>query len=198
MVNGEIALYGIFGIACAYSLFATYIQNRFGEREKNMKIQAEFKELNKQIEEAVKAKDKKRIDELSEKQNKMMPQVMGASFTQLKPLIIILPVLMIVPPVLMGVFDKFTIDLPFKLPVFITNLLNFELLFGDFNTWLNWRSHFGPIGWFWISVLISALLVGLFNKAREELKKRGVMTSSSQGGQHALGGVIDAGSKKQV
>ncbi len=198
MVDGTIALVAIFASALGYSLLATYIQNRFGEREKVLKIQKEFQEINKAIEKAIKEKDKKKVDELSERQNAMMPKVMGSSFTQLKPLIIILPLLIVIPMVLRAAFGEFTIDLPFKLPVFITNLFKFDLLFSNFDAWLNWRSHFGPIGWFWISVLISALIVGVANKVREELKKRSMIAGSSQGGQRAQEGVIDAKSEKQV
>lgn len=183
MVEPSIAAAAIGAIGLGYTLLATYVQRRFGQMDKVKKIQEEFKALNKEIEAAVKENNKAKIEELSNRQQAMMPSVMGASFTQLRPLIIIIPALIIISEALKILFAGFTIDLPFKLPVFITNLLDFGLMFGNFEQWLNWRSHFGPIGWFWVTVLAAGIVVSLATQGFDLLKKRGA---------------LDAGSKKQV
>ena len=137
-------------------------------------------ETDKEIEQAIKANDKKKLEELSNKQQAIMPQMTGIMFMQFRPLIIILAVLFILVPLIRSVFAGFLVELPFKIPVFITNLFKFDLLFSNFNQWLNWRSEFGPYGWFWISVLIAGFVVLGATQLWAFAKKRGVLNAIAE------------------
>ncbi|MEM2963572.1 MAG: EMC3/TMCO1 family protein [Candidatus Anstonellales archaeon] len=147
----------IFLSAFAYSLLSTYITRKFGNYKRIKEIQETFRAISKEINEASKSSDKNRLDEAIARQNAAMPLLWESMVLQIKPLIFLLPVLFIIPSLLRDNFPTFSIKLPFALPIFIQNLENFP----------NWRDTFGPVGWFWLSVIFSALLVSLALKIYE-------------------------------
>jgi len=108
---------------------------------------------------------------------------MEMSFSQMKPLILIIPALAILTPVLHDSFPRFAITLPFSLPIFVQQLgMLFDLsVLSDFNKFLNWRDTFGPVGWFWVSVLFfslgKSLLMAIYNKIKPAL---GFLPTSAQ------------------
>ncbi|OIO21712.1 hypothetical protein COV61_03675 [Candidatus Micrarchaeota archaeon CG11_big_fil_rev_8_21_14_0_20_47_5] len=157
----EYAVYIIFAIAFLYSILSTFITRKFGNYNRIKEIQKTFNEISKEMSDASKANDKLRTDVAMKRQQDAMPQLWESMFLQFKPLIIILPLLFILPPLLRDNFPGFTIELPFQIPVFIQNFEHFP----------NWRSLFGPVGWFWISVIICALFISLGMKVWEERQK---------------------------
>ncbi len=162
MFDSQTATYIIFACALVYSVFSTIVTRKFGNYKRIKEIQDTFNSLSKEMNEASKENNKAKLDEIIARQNAAMPMLWESTVLQLKPLLILLPILFILPGMLRDQFKEFIITLPFQLPVFIQNFENFP----------NWRDTFGPVGWFWVSVLFCALLVSAGVKAYEEYIKR--------------------------
>ena len=156
------AVYIIFAVSFCYSLFSTFVSRKFGKPERIKEIQKTFSSLSKELKEASKSQNKAQMDEVIARQNAAMPMLWESMVLQMKPLIIILPVLFIIPGLMRDNFQNFIIQLPIHLPIFIQNFENFP----------NWRDTFGPVGWFWISVILCAILISVSIKAYEKFAQR--------------------------
>jgi len=172
MFEGFDGVYVIFAIAALYYIGSQFVLNKLVDKEKIKKIQAESKRLQKEMSEATKANDEKRLSEISAEYEKFMHKMMEMSFMQLKPLIIIIPALMILTPFLTHNFKGFEIILPFPLPVIYDG---FPKLFSlDINGFLSgfpyWRNLFGPRGWFWVSVIGTSVSVSLIRAIYNKIK----------------------------
>lgn len=158
-MDNQTAMYAIAAIAIAYTVISTWIMQKIGNPNRVKEIQKESQRLSKAMGEAVKSKDDKRIDAINKEYEKFMPQMGEMMMLQFKPLIIILPIIFIITPIITSTFAGFAITLPFSLPIFIQNFEHFP----------NWRSLFGPIGWFWICVIFAGLAVSII---KSNLDKR--------------------------
>ncbi len=186
-MDNQTAMYAIALIGSAYALVSTVIYQKIGSPKRIKEIQAESSRLSKEMNQAIKSKDDKRIDSINKEYEKFMPQMGEMMMLQFKPLIIVIPLIFILTPVITSVFAGFTITLPFYLPIFLQRfdmLLNLSFL-GDFNTFLNWRALFGPIGWFWICVVFAGLAISIINSQldkRNSQKKEGKKEEGTEEG----------------
>ena len=151
MIDQQIAFYAILVIGVGYSLLSTFIIQKLGNPKKVKAIQEESTQLSKEMSAAVKAKDERRIEEINKRYEAYFPKMSELMILQMKPLIIIFPLLFLLAPLIRSTFSGFTIILPLYLPIFIQNLGNFP----------NWRNTFGPYGWFWLCVLVGGLAISL-------------------------------------
>lgn len=151
MLDYQISMYGIIAVGLGYTLLSTFIMQKLGNPKKVKEIQEESKTLSKEMQEAVKAKDEKRIEEINKRYEAYLPKMSELMILQMKPLIIIFPLLFLLTPIIKSTFAGFVITLPFSLPIFIQN----------FDKFPNWRDTFGPLGWFWIVVVFGGLAISL-------------------------------------
>jgi uncharacterized membrane protein (DUF106 family) len=142
------AFYVISAIGIMYAMISLAITKRFGNRERVKQIQNEMKEITNKQQAALKQNDTAELKRL-EAENARIPALLKESmFLQFKPLIFLLPFLLVLPAVARMLYPDFIITLPFQLPVFIQHFERFP----------NWRSEFGAVGWFWLAFLLASLL----------------------------------------
>ncbi len=173
-MDNQTAMYAIAAIGVAYALVSTFIYQKIGNPKRIKEIQAESSRLSKEMNAAIKSKDDKKIDSINKEYEKFFPQMGEMMMLQFKPLIIVLPLIFILTPIIKHTFSAFTITLPFYLPIFLQRfdmLLNLSFL-GDFNTFLNWRDFFGPIGWFWLCVLFGGLAVSIIKGGLDKMNSK--------------------------
>jgi uncharacterized membrane protein (DUF106 family) len=159
----------IFLAGAAYALFSSFIINKVGNPRRIKEIQAESARLNKKMQEAAKSKNQAMIESVNKEYEKFMPQIWEMMILQMKPMIIVLPVLLILGPALQAIFHDFIIILPFKIPIFLQHLDRFP----------NWRDTFGAYGWFYISIFIAGISLSIikgawnkyFAKKQQDAKK---------------------------
>ena len=111
-------------------------------------IQKEISDITKKQQAAIKKNDEAELKRL-EAENARIPALLKESMImQFKPLIFLLPFLLVLPALARMLYPDFIINLPFQLPVFIQLFERFP----------NWRSEFGAVGWFWLSFLFASLM----------------------------------------
>jgi uncharacterized membrane protein (DUF106 family) len=146
--------------AFAYAGASTLFMNKFGNKKRVMEIQKHFNGINKELGEAMKAKDDTKIQEVSKRQQESMPMMTELMLLQMRPLVIILPVIIfIITPTLRSTFTNFIITLPTKLPV-------------PQGLGLAFRDVFGPVGWFWICVILFGFVFMGAEKLYEKYAKK--------------------------
>lgn len=204
------AVYVVFAIGATYSLCSQFIMNKLVDRKKMKEIQEESKRLQKEMSAATKANDEKRLADVSTEYEKFMPKMMEMSFMQLKPLIIIIPALMVLMPFLHENFADLIITLPISLPIIYDGFPKlFSLDIGGFIDGLPyWRNIFGSKGWFWISVIIVSISVSLIRALHNKIKGNTQSSSPSNAGGEEIKGptkpdlntglVEDNASKKEI
>ncbi|MEM3361871.1 MAG: EMC3/TMCO1 family protein [Candidatus Anstonellaceae archaeon] len=165
----------IFLIAFFYYLLYSLVVKFLVDKEKIKQINQKSKDLQLQISQASKEKDEKKLEELSKEYEKLIPELFSISFMQLKPLIPLIPILIFLSSWLKQTYNNFVIKLPFSLPIFIQNLDRFP----------NWRDTFGPIGWFWLSVIFISLFISIakyfinnFKNLNEKIKISNLLVSN--------------------
>lgn len=141
--------YLIFLTAFAYTALSSSITNIVSNQKRVREIQQTFKDIRDEFERAMKEKDDAKLQVLDKKQRDSMPMIMEQTIIMMKPLILIIPLLIVLLEEVRLVFSGFVIKLPISLPVFFQNLDRFP----------NWRDTFGPVGWFWICVLLGSLVL---------------------------------------
>lgn len=141
-----IALFGLI-----YAVVLRLILYRFLGMDKMMKDmtaqQKDMQKMNKDYLDAVKSGDTKKTGEYEAQMNSMLSGMLKAQF---KILIFTLPLIFVygfISSQLMAHFGEFLITLPFHIPI---PQFNLEQL-------INWRDTFGPVGWFWITFLLSSV-----------------------------------------
>jgi len=77
-------------LALAYSGVVRFIQGKLIDKREMQEIQAESKRLNDEFEKAKKADNKKKMDEIMQKQMEFLPKMNSVMFKQFKPMIVIL------------------------------------------------------------------------------------------------------------
>ncbi|MCL6088868.1 MAG: EMC3/TMCO1 family protein [Candidatus Marsarchaeota archaeon] len=154
----SLAVWIIFAVGVAYALLSQFIIQKVGNPKRLKEIQAESARLNKQMQEAVKSKDEGRIQRADKEYKDFMPKISEMMFIQMKPMIVVLPILLLLGPALKQAFSNFVITLPFQLPIVIQNLEKFP----------NWRDTFGAYGWFYLSVFVAGLAISLIKGAWEK------------------------------
>ena len=164
-MDNQTAMYAIAGVSLAYAILSFTIYQKIGNPKRIKEIQTESSRLSKAMSDAMKSKDDKRIDTVNKEYEKFFPQMGEMMMHQFKPMLLILPIYIILTPIVKATFASFTITLPFYLPIFIQNLGHFP----------NWRNLFGPIGWFWLCVLVSGLAISIIKSQWDSYnaKKKG-------------------------
>ncbi|VVC03617.1 Uncharacterised protein [Candidatus Burarchaeum australiense] len=178
------AFYVISAIGLAYALISIAITKRFGNRERVQQIQKEMQEITKKQQDAIKNGNEKDMDRANSDSGRIPALLKESMILQFKPLIFLLPFLLILPAIAKWLYPDFIITLPFQLPIFIQHFERFP----------NWRAEFGAVGWFWLAFLFSSLLaqgiVGQMqkrtaNKAKEKAAASAPASSDSAPGQAA-------------
>ena len=170
-------VYEIALIGALYSLASTFVMNKLVDRKKVQEMQEETKQLQKELSEASKSGDVKKIEEVNRRYEQFMPKMLKTQLEQMKPLIVLLPALAILTPLLKGAYATFVIKLPFYLPIFIQHFENFP----------NWRDTFGAVGWFWICVLAFGLGAYLIKSGYDKL---GIKLGLAEKLKNAFGNVL--------
>ncbi|VVB57056.1 Uncharacterised protein [uncultured archaeon] len=154
------AMWAIGALAVGYALLSQFIIAKIGNPKRIKEIQAESTRLSKEMQEAAKSKDERRIEALNKEYEQFMPKITEMMVIQMKPMIVILPLLFILTPAVRGFFGEFVITLPVSLPIFIQHFEKFP----------NWRDTFGAYGWFWICVIFAGLAISLIKGQWEKYK----------------------------
>lgn len=155
-----IALFGL-----VYAVFLRVVLYRFLGMDKMMKEmtakQKNMQKMNKEYLEAVKTGNTAKSSEFEKEMNSMLTGMLKSQF---KLLIFTLPLIFVygfISSQLMVYFGEFIITLPFHIPIPQLNLSQL----------LNWRDTFGPVGWFWITFLLSSVAAQVVQKGYEKVKK---------------------------
>ncbi|MCX6777443.1 MAG: EMC3/TMCO1 family protein [Candidatus Micrarchaeota archaeon] len=160
----EFEYYVICIVAGLYTAVSRYITVRFGNQQKMEEIKRRMDALTREYKKASSEKNDAEMRRIEKEQQKILPEMMGQSLGQIKPLIIIFPLIILLSAALKAQFPDFAITLPFSLPIIVQNLDKFP----------NWRDTFGAYGWFWVSVIFismaSQLLVSAAKKFNEKPK----------------------------
>ncbi len=82
-------------LALVYAGISRFVQNKLIDRTEMEAIQKESKELTAEMDKAQKAKDKKKVDELLQKQMEFLPRMNKMMMGQFKPMFIILAVFLL-------------------------------------------------------------------------------------------------------
>lgn len=129
-------------IGIGTSFLISFLMMKYGNRGRIKEIQDEMNKVNKEMMEATKNNDKARLAKL-EKEADRLPALMKESMIlNFKSMAFSLPLIIIAPWIVIQTFPGFVITLPFNLPV----------PFRSANI-IDWRSTFGPNGWFWITFI---------------------------------------------
>jgi len=139
----------IFTIAFAYVVISTGVTNLFSDQKRIKHIQKTFSDIRNEFEQALKEKNDARMKEIEQRQSKSMPLLMEQTLLMFKPLIVLLPMLIVLLQEIRFAFPGFSITIPISIPV----------AFQNFEQFPNWRDTFGTLGWFRISVLLNSLLL---------------------------------------
>ncbi|MCX8205610.1 MAG: EMC3/TMCO1 family protein [Candidatus Micrarchaeota archaeon] len=134
--------------------------------EMNKKMQEEMRAINKKYADAARARNDKALREIEGRMNTIAMDMLKM---QVKPMLLTIPLLLVsglIASSLMHIFPEFIIVLPLPLPVPQMSLDHL----------INWRDTFGPIGWFWISFMVSSLVAqfkigGAKNEAKQKDKQ---------------------------
>jgi uncharacterized membrane protein (DUF106 family) len=155
-----IALFGL-----VYAVVLRVFLYRFLGMDKMMKDmtsqQKDMQSINKEYLEAVKSGNTTKSAEYEKQMNSMLSGMLKSQF---KILIFTLPLIFVygfISSQLMANFGEFLITLPFHIPIPQFNLSQL----------LNWRDTFGPVGWFWITFLLSSVAAQVVQKGYEKVKK---------------------------
>jgi len=151
--TGIIAIIGI-----ATSFLIAFLLERFGNRRRVKEIQEQINKINKEYMEATKKKDEKKMAELDKESDKLPALMKESMILNFKGMAISLPVIFIVPWVVKFLFPDFLITLPF----------NFPVPFRSATELIEWRSVFGPNGWFWLTfIIIGGVCQMIYSKIKE-------------------------------
>ncbi len=164
--NAALIFYFVVFSASIYSVFSQFVIRKYGKRERAKEIQKEVKELNKRYQEAIKSGDEKRMKKAGKDHSRIWELQSELMKNQLKPMLIIIPVVFIWSDFVRNLFPAFAIIVPFDLPI-----PNFPAFFSfDFANLFNMRHIFGGYGFFWVCVvfinILAQILVWAYNKAR--------------------------------
>lgn len=157
-----IAFFVIAVAAMAYSLVSMYVTSKYGKKDRVKQIQEEMKNINKEYADALKSNDPKRLSRAEKEQTRIASLLKESMILQFKPLVIMLPLLLLVPMALVHFFPNFIIQLSQPIPVIIQDLHKFP----------NWRSVFGARGWFWVSLVFTSLALQLLVQGTKKLKEK--------------------------
>ena len=86
-------------LAIVYAGISRFVQNKLIDRKEMEAIQKESRELTAEMDKAQKAKDKKKVDELIQKQMEFLPRMNKMMMGQFKPMFIILAVFLLLTAV---------------------------------------------------------------------------------------------------
>lgn len=89
------ATYAIAAMAIVYTLLSTFITKTVGNPKRIKEIQENFNQIKKDLDKAMKEKNDKGIDEAVKRQEAAMPTMMEMMILMYKPLIAIIPLLII-------------------------------------------------------------------------------------------------------
>ncbi|MFH1750123.1 MAG: EMC3/TMCO1 family protein [Candidatus Micrarchaeota archaeon] len=140
----------IFLSAVFFSALTSFISRKTGIRQKTDHIQKTMKEYQKEMADAVKRDDKKKLDELKVREPEVMKMMNEMMFLPFKNMIFVIPLFLGFMFVLQSNFQTFLVELPIALH------MNGNELFG-LNIFHN--SHYGPRGFFILSSVVTGLVI---------------------------------------
>lgn len=82
-------------MALGYAVVARYLQNKLVNRSEMEAVQQESRRLSEEYKKATERKDKKKTDEIMQKQLEMLPKMNRMMFGQMKPMFLILGVFLV-------------------------------------------------------------------------------------------------------
>jgi len=139
----------IFLFALVFSLLNYAINKKFGERDKVKALNKEVKDYQKQLSDAMRAKDEKKLEELQKRDSEMMGKMKDAMMLPFKALLITFPIFIILfNYILPGLFPAFATQLPFDIhlnSLFALNVLH--------------SATYGPKGFFIVCSIFWGLIV---------------------------------------
>ncbi len=161
-MDNATATYALAAIGIGYAALSAFLVQKIGNPKRIKEIQSESTRLQKELDAALKAKDDSKIESVNKEYETFMPKMMEMFVLQMKPMIVIIPLLFILTPALRSWFANFTIKLPFMLPIFIQN----------FDKFPNWRDTFGAVGWFWLCVIAAGLGISIIKSVYDKLSPK--------------------------
>ena len=150
----------IAAIGIGTSFLISLLMEKYGGRGRIKEIQGEINKVNKDMMEATKNNDKARLAKLEKEADKLPALMKESMILNFKGMAIALPLIIIAPWIVINAFPGFVITLPFNLPV----------PFRSENI-IDWRSTFGPNGWFWITFIFLGGALQLVYSQVKNMKK---------------------------
>ena len=151
---------GLMALAFGFSIISWLANNKFGNRKKLKKINKEIQKYQKELSEATKNNDKKKLKELEKRDSEVMQKTQEMMMLSFKPLLIVLPLFWgAYAFILPTLFQGFMVDkLPFYLP-------------SSLMVWLPWKNYLGARGLFIYSMVLFGFILQLVEKLFEKVKK---------------------------
>lgn len=130
-------------IAVFYVFFSFAVSVTLGNRKRVNEIQREILKYNKELADALKNNDDRKIAELQSKQKEIMPLMMESMKYRFLPMLVIFPLLLGTVHVINALWDGKTVELPITIPI------------------LHPTTTYTPINLFWLVVIPLSLTLGL-------------------------------------
>ncbi len=140
----------IFLSAAFFSVITSFISRKTGIKQKTDSIQKAMKDYQKEMNEAVKRDDKKRLEELKAREPEVMKMMNEMMFLPFKNMIFVIPLFLIFMEVVNGTFRGFLVDLPIALHLNGNELLGLNIFKS---------SVYGPRGFFILSSIVSGMVI---------------------------------------
>jgi len=150
----------IAAIGIGTSFLISLLMEKYGNRKRIKEIQGEINKVNKDMMEATKRKDEAKLAKLEKEADKLPALMKESMILNFKGMAIALPLIIIAPWIVINAFPGFIITLPFNLPV----------PFRSANI-IDWRSTFGPNGWFWITFIFLGGALQIVHSQVKNMKK---------------------------
>ncbi len=136
--------------AVFFSFLTSYISRKTGIKQKTELIQKTMKDYQKEMGEALKKDDKKKVEELKVREPEVMKMMNEMMFLPFKNMIFVIPLFIGFMWVLDIYFHGFLIGLPIALHLNGEELLGLNILK---------TSHYGPRGFFILSSIVSGMVI---------------------------------------
>ena len=149
-------------ISFVFSIFSWLANNKFGDRKKVKRINKEIQAFQKELNEATKNNDKKKLKEFEKQDSEIMAKTKEMMMLSFKPLIVILPLF----------WGAYAFLLPSLFPDFMVDNLSFHLP-SSIMFWLPWKNYLGARGLFIYSLVLFGFALQLGEKVFEKVKKNG-------------------------
>ncbi|MBI5225065.1 DUF106 domain-containing protein [Candidatus Micrarchaeota archaeon] len=140
----------IFASAAVFSVLTAYISRKTGVKQKTEAIQKSIKDFQKEMTDAAKENNQKKIDELKIREPMVMKQMSDMMLLPFKNFIFIIPLFILFTEVIHSQFPTFLQPLPIALHLNGQELLGLNVFH---------ESHYGPRGFFILSSIVSGMVI---------------------------------------